>query len=144
MIDRHAVPDHLIWATRGRAWGFRFLLDAGLGDPLAEYERAFAERSDGPSTWLRAVGRVALRFPDPLGRRDAAGRVIPHEFILIGELGSAIDSVEAGFREVWPVVAETYARFWDAERPPSEADVTATLLPERESGDSSPSVGPHS
>ena len=144
MIDRHVVPDHLIWATRGRAWGFRFLLDAGLGDPLAEYERAFAERSDGPSAWRRAAGRLALRFPDPMGRRDASGRVIPHEFILIGDLGSAIDSVEAGIREVWPVVADTYARFWDAERPPSAADVTAALLPGWESGDSPPSVGPPS
>jgi len=141
VIDRHAVPTHVIWATRGRAWGFRFLLDAGLGDPLPEYERAFEELGDGPAAWLQSAGRVVLRFPDPLRRRDAAGRVIPHEFIVFGELGSAIDSVEAGVREVWPAVSDTYARVWDSERPPSDADVTATLG-ESGSGDSPTSVGP--
>ena len=35
--------DRLIWATRGRSWGFRFLLNAGLPDPLADYERSFAD-----------------------------------------------------------------------------------------------------
>lgn len=144
MIDRHAVPTHLIWATRGRAWGFRFLLHAGLGDPLAEYERAFGDLRDRPTVWLRAAQRVALRFPDPLGRRDAAGRVIPHEFILFGDVGSAIESVEEGILEVWPVVSDTYARFWDAERPPSEADVTGSLLPGSGTGDSPTSVGPPS
>ena len=32
----------LIWATRGRTWGFRFLRDGGLEDPLDTYEEAFA------------------------------------------------------------------------------------------------------
>lgn len=127
MIDRPAVPTRLIWATRGRSWGFRFMLDAGLSDPLPEYERAFGELRDGPTAWLRVAGRVAFRFPDPLGRRDSAGRVIPHEFIVFGDLGSAIDSVESGVREIWPVVSDTYSRFWDAEHPPSDADVSDSL-----------------
>ena len=69
--------DSVIWATRGRTWGFRFLLSVGLSDPLPDYERAFGDLRDAPTAWLRQDGQVALRFPDPLGRQDSAGRVIP-------------------------------------------------------------------
>ena len=116
----------LIWATRGRSWGFRFLLDGGLSDPLPAYERIFANLEGEPKTWRRAAGMVALRFPDPLGRRDAAGRVIPHEFVVFGALVDEIDSVELGLQRVWPRVAGAYARVWDAERPPSTADLRFT------------------
>lgn len=117
---------NLIWATRGRSWGFRFLLNGGLADPLLDYERIFEGLQDQPTTWRRAAGKVAFRFPDPLGRRDAAGRVIPHEFIVLQELADEIESVEDGLRNVWPLVAEAYARVWDTENPPSVADVRLT------------------
>ena len=116
----------LIWATRGRFWGFRFLLKGGLSDPLPAYERSFAGDDDKPAMWRRAAGTVALRFPDPLGRRDASGRVIPHEFVVLGDQGDEIESVEDGLTHIWPLVAEAYARVWDAERPPSAADLRLT------------------
>ena len=118
--------EQLIWATGGRFWGFRFLLKGGLPDPLPTYERGFAGDNDKPATWRRAAGTVALRFPDPLGRRDASGRVIPHEFVVFGELADGIESVEDGRTHIWPLVAEAYARVWDAERPPSAADLHLT------------------
>ena len=120
------LPERLIWATRGRSWGFRFLLKGGLSDPLLAYERSFAGHDDKPATWRRATGTVALRFPDPLGRRDASGRVIPHEFVVFGDLVDEIESVEDGLTHVWPLVAEAYSRVWDAKRPPSAADLRLT------------------
>ena len=60
-------PRRLIWATRGRAWGFRFLLDGGLRDPLPEFERVFATMPDTEALCSRTDGAVAVRFPDPLG-----------------------------------------------------------------------------
>lgn len=117
------VLEGLIWATRGRSWGFRFLLDGGLSDPLLEYERAFADVGDKPMAWRSAAGKVALRFPDPLGRRDAAGRVIPHDFVVPGDFATDIQSAEEGMHQVWPLVAEAYARVWDAKRPPVAADL---------------------
>ncbi len=45
---------NLIWATRGRSWGFRFLLDGGYSDPLPVYEKAFAG-AEGESTLCRRV-----------------------------------------------------------------------------------------
>lgn len=119
-------PEGLIWATRGRSWGFRFLLNGGLPDPLSEYERLFANLKDEPTAWHRASGTVALRFPDPLGRRDAAGRVIPHEFVVFAEFAKEIDSVDAGLHMVWPRVARAYARVWDAEGTPLCTDLRFT------------------
>jgi hypothetical protein len=116
----------LIWATGGRFWGFRFLLKGGLSDPLPAYERGFAGLEDEPATWRRAAGTVALRFPDPLERRDASGRVIPHEFVVFGDLADKIESVDDGLTHIWPLVAEAYARVWDGERPPSAADLRLT------------------
>ena len=86
----------LIWATRGRCWGFRFLLKGGLSDPLLAYERSFAGDDDKPAMWRRAAGTVALRFPDPLGRRDASGRVIPHEFVVFGDQADEAVTTLAG------------------------------------------------
>ncbi|OZC49310.1 hypothetical protein CH289_17400 [Rhodococcus sp. RS1C4] len=117
MSSNPAHSESLIWATRGRAWGFRFLLDAGLSDPLPDYERAFEDLGDEPTAWHRKDGRVALRIQDPLGRRDSAGRVIPHEFVLFGDLAATVDSVEDGLNWVWPLVSEKYASVWETPNP---------------------------
>lgn len=117
-MSSHPAPsESMIWATRGRTWGFRFLLDAGQRDPLPDYERAFEDLGDEPTAWHRRGGRVALRIQDPLGRRDSAGRVIPHEFVLIGDLAATVDSVEDGLNKVWPLVSEKYASIWEAPSP---------------------------
>lgn len=123
MSSRQDAPEGLIWATRGRYWGFRFLLDGGLEDPLLEYERTFAGLGDEPTAWRRTAGTGALRFPDPEGRRDTSGRVIPHEFVVPGTLAKGIQSAEEGLQQVWPRLAEAYARVWNAEDPPSATDL---------------------
>lgn len=120
--DAIVRPD-LIWATRGRSWGFRFLLDGGLADPLFDYEELFGDLQDETTAWRHAAGKIALRFPDPLGRRDAAGRVIPHDFIVLRTSAVDIEAVEDGPSKVWPLVADTYARVWDTAAPPSAADL---------------------
>jgi hypothetical protein len=108
-----------IWATRGRSWGFRFLRSGGFDDPIEVYDELFSRVEDEPETWLRDGDRVALRFPDPDGRRDAAGRAIPQEFVVLGADADGIDSVEAGRRLIWPLVAEEFASVWDLPDPPA-------------------------
>jgi hypothetical protein len=120
----------LIWATRGRNWGFRFLLDGGFEDPLLIYDEVFAGVGDEPRVWCRVADRVALRFPDPEGRRDVAGRVIPHEFVVLGDLAKEIDSIEVGLREIWTKVADEYAQIWDLPKPIMK---DASLRPNRSS-----------
>lgn len=109
----------MLWATRGRRWGFRLLLTGGVNDPLRQYEVAFAGSADEPYLFQRpAPGVVALRFPDPDGRQDESGRVIPHEFVLLGGLGDDVQTPEGGQKLVWPIVAATYASVWDSAQPP--------------------------
>ena len=110
---------NLIWATRGRIWGFRFLLNGGFSDPLAKYEEAFSGVGDEPEVVHRTGELVALRFPDPLSREDAAGRVIPHDFVVLGPLAEEITSVDDGLRLIWrrPEVADEFARVWDLPKP---------------------------
>ncbi|WP_245616183.1 hypothetical protein [Phycicoccus jejuensis] len=113
----------MIWATRGHTWGFRFLLDAGRDDPLSDYERAFARDLDKPVVWRQVSELTAVRFPDPLGRRDTAGRVIPHEFVALGGLAASITSVDDGNKLLWPLVEHAYARIWSSDAAPTEGDL---------------------
>jgi hypothetical protein len=109
----------LIWATRGRTWGFRFLRTGGFTDPLPEFDRAFSTIEDGPVACQHIDGKVALRFPDPLRRQDRSGRVIPHQFVLDGQLAAEVNSIEDGLRVVWPLVADEFAQIWELPEPPS-------------------------
>lgn len=113
----------LIWATRGRTWGFRFLRDGGFDDPLVVYETAFSAIEGAAEGWcqvaetLELPEMVALRFPDPLGRRDQAGRVIPHDFVVLQPLANEVDSFENGHRLVWPLVADDFKLIWELPQP---------------------------
>lgn len=119
IVRRRDENATFIWATRGRTWGFQFLRRGGVQDPLAVYEDAFS-KVVGESEACRRVGdKVALRFPDPDGRCDAAGRAIPHDFVLIGRTAEGIDSVEDGRRRIWPEVADEFGRVWDEDEPPA-------------------------
>jgi hypothetical protein len=108
----------LIWATRGQNWGFRFLRNGGFPDPLPEYDKVFSGVEAKREVCCHVDEKLALRFPDPLGRKDVAGRVIPHEFVVFGPLADEIDSVEDGRQLVWPLVAEEFARAWELPSPP--------------------------
>jgi hypothetical protein len=108
----------LIWATRGRTWGFRFVRRGGFDEPLAVYERAFSGIGDQAEEWGRVADNVALRFPDPEGRSDASGRVIPHDFVLVGGWSAEVDSLDDGRRRVWPLVAAEFESIWDNPTPP--------------------------
>lgn len=114
---------NLIWATRGRTWGFRFLWDGGFQDPLLEYEEAFRGREGSAEVWQRIDDAVAVRFQDPLGRKDAAGRVVPHDFVVFSPLAERITSVDDGLGILWPLVADEYAGVWDLPTPPPDRGV---------------------
>lgn len=117
----------IIWATRGRAWGFRFLLDAELPDPLPSYDLAF-DGTDGDRTVCQRVGdHVALRFSDPEGRQDEAGRIIPHDIVLLSPLADDVHSVDDGLRIVWPLLADAFAAVWDQGESPTRESLGKLL-----------------
>lgn len=114
---------NLIWATRGRSWGFRFLLDGGYADPLDAYEQAYTGTGDAESMCLRVGDQVALRFPDPDGRRDHAGRVIPHDVVVMPPHSTDIHTVQDGLAKVWPLLAGAFAAVWDQPKAPVQKQI---------------------
>lgn len=111
----------LIWTTRGLSWGSQILRSGGFVDLLPKYKEAFSAVGDTPGA-CRQVGEiVALRFPDPLGRKDRSGRMIPHEFVVFEPLVAEIHTVDDGRRIVWPFVADEFAHIWDQAEPMSAA-----------------------
>lgn len=101
---------NFIWATRGRSWGFRFLRTGDLPDPLDVYEAAFAGTEDTIDAFRARGGVRAVRFADPEGR---AGRVIPHEFVILTPDAARFDTAEEARAALWDAVAEQYATIWD-------------------------------
>jgi hypothetical protein len=118
-----------LWSTRGLQWDFRLRHKPSIPcrDWLSVYEDAF-NRSDDLDFFAKKEvlidGRselcVALRFPDPEGRRDEATRVIPHEFVVFGELAERIQDNQQGKELLWSIVKEEYDRIYALENPPQE------------------------
>jgi hypothetical protein len=121
--------DSLLWSTRGRSWGFRFLhLPEGRlagEDWDAVYQRVFANNDHVPARFRgsmrmrdgRAVAYVAARFfDDKEVWKDAAGRTVPHEMLLVVET----DEAEAIAATDWPAtlmdhVRDTYKGVFDLD-----------------------------
>lgn len=114
----------MIWATRGRTWGFRFLDGGGFPDPLVVYDQYFAGVGEGPEVWRPGgIGEpLALRFPDPMGRRDEAGRTIPHEFIIFPPDSESLNSFEVCRERVWAQVKDRFAEIWNTLDPSSTSN----------------------
>lgn len=108
----------LLWATRDRTWRFRFLRSGGAEDAPLAYDELFDAVDDQQAeAFHRLDDRVALRFPDPERRTDAAGHIIPHEFVLSGAEADGVTSLAEGRARIWPLVAAEYAQVWGAEEP---------------------------
>jgi hypothetical protein len=109
----------LIWATRGRTWGHRFLLDGDYADPLPIYDEVFSHVGDEADVCVQVGGRVALRFSDPLERKDLAGRIIIHEFVISAPLAAEVTTIDDAIQRIWkrPDVGGRYAAIWNLNDP---------------------------
>jgi hypothetical protein len=114
----------ILWATRGKTWGFRILRTASLANPLQMYEEAFAGSENSPEVFQARAGVVAVRFADPDGRKDRAGRVIPHDFVLLGSDACYWRSLDDAQIVLWAEVGNQYASVWDRPTAPTPDDVT--------------------
>lgn len=110
-----------IWATRGRIWGFRFLRTGGVPNPLEVYERAFVRTDGAPSLLDRHGELVVVRFADPDGRSDRAGRTIPHDFVIFSADQDSFRSVDDARAALWPEVRKEYEAVWDMPSAPATA-----------------------
>ena len=67
----------------------------------------------------KRVEMVAVRFPDPDGRTDRAGRVIPHEFVILSADTDGLHNVEDARAVLWPMVREEYDAVWELPTAPA-------------------------
>ena len=123
MTSALELSNQIIWATRGKSWGFRFLFDGGFSDPLPTYLAAFSGLESEHTSFSRLDDGVCVRVEDPLNRRDSASRPIPHDFVVFGPLAKNIDSVESGIAVLWPLVENIYASIWDQASPPNNLNI---------------------
>lgn len=109
----------VLHATRGRNKGFSFYDKGGLTEPLREYTSVFGENSEGGDLFKR-VGenneKVGIRFMDPEGRKDRAGRVIPHEVILPAPLAKDVKTLDEAIAKVWPMIKDAVESKYDEPR----------------------------
>lgn len=105
----------IIWATRGKHWGHKFLLDGGYKDPLPPYLEAFSGFENSRHVFERCNGHLALRFPDPEERHDESGRLIYHDLVISGHAITDARSYDEACSFMWPLIADEYSKLWDAE-----------------------------
>jgi hypothetical protein len=111
-----AEPIGIVHASRGQSVrsGFTFPQRGGLSNPLAEYDKAGLQNM-APGSFKRYGDRnekVAAIFLDPLGRKDQAGRIIPHEVVLPEDLAKGLHTNEDVVSKIWPIIKDVYEPFY--------------------------------
>lgn len=110
-------PTDVIHATRGKHSGFGFLRRGGINNPVGELEKALGgqERS---APYFKRYGdnleKVVGVFNDPHGRKDFAGRTIPHEVILPKHLSEGVHNVDDLQAKAWPLIKNTFNALHDS------------------------------
>jgi hypothetical protein len=112
-----AEPTGIIFNSRGKNLGHRFLMDGGIG-----FEGGFSQmvKSGGTESNIDDFTRfgdnlekVRSSFLDPEGRTDRAGRAIMHDLVIPAGLSKDINSVEDVKKKIWPMVSEAYDKFYE-------------------------------
>lgn len=111
-------PTMFIHASRLKTKGFKFYQQGGLSDSLAEYTKAFGHDASGSETFKRYGDnneKIAASFLDPDGRRDTAGRVIPHEIVIPKSMANGINNLDDVKKKIWPLLSEEYGRLYQED-----------------------------
>lgn len=103
-------PITVLHASRGKNKGFRFYSDGQSPSPLQEFDKAFPEGDREARTLFKKYdGKIAATFSDPEGRKDHAGRVIPHSVVIPKTMTDGINSLDDVINKIWPIVKEDYS-----------------------------------
>ena len=106
-------PTDIMVAARGKNVGYRFVKSGGLDDALPEYTKAFgaSERTSVGGLFKRYgenSEKIAARFINPDGLKDAAGRVIPVDVIVPKHMASGINNMDDILAKVWPTIKKEF------------------------------------
>lgn len=106
-------PMDLIHATRGKTKGFTFLKQGGVPTFLQEYENAFGHDSGQTGVFKKVGGKIAVSFLDPDGKKDFAGRLIPHEILIPKSMAHGINNVDDVMEKIWPLLKDQYESYYN-------------------------------
>lgn len=112
-------PVGLVHSTRGKIRGFSFPQHGGLTDPIKEYDKSGLTKDLSDNAFIRYGSKnekIAARFIDPLGRKDAAGRLIPHEVLLPEDMARGINNHDDVVKKTWPLIKDIYNGFYRSEQ----------------------------
>lgn len=102
-------PITVMHMSRGKNNGFRFYNDGQSPSPLSEYDKGFDGQQESHSHFKKYDGKVAATFLDPEGRKDRAGRPIPHQVIVPKSMADGINNVDDVVAKIWPIIKEDYS-----------------------------------
>jgi hypothetical protein len=102
-------PITVMHLSRGKNKGFRFYNDGQSPSPLSEYDKGFEGHQESASHFKKYDGKIAATFLDPEGRKDRAGRPIPHQVIIPKSMADGIDNVNDVVTKIWPIIKEDYS-----------------------------------
>lgn len=112
-------PTGVMHSSRGIDKGFHFLQNGGLKNPLKELEAAGVGDSTPVGAFKRYgknAEKVYVSFYDPLGRKDAAGRVIPHGVHLPKHLAEGINTQEDAVNRAWPLIKDSFDAMYKSSK----------------------------
>lgn len=111
-------PTDVIHTTRGHSKGFTFLKTGGLKDALSTWEGSFgaADRNSREIFKKLADGKIAAAFDDPQGRKDFAGRLIPHQVVIPKSMAGDLNNLDDVKTKIWPLIKDQYDAFYEGSR----------------------------
>ncbi len=113
------INKSIIWLTRGKKWGFRFLSTGPLSndEAMVVYDQIFADNDAVPYAVHGKIYKgscakyyyVALRFYDDISKRcDESGRRIIHEIVVVTPFANGIIQIDADVHSFCSGVKEYY------------------------------------
>lgn len=108
VVDKMTNVAHL---SRGKDYGFRVIQSGGSSDAVSSADSVFGEDASGssmPGNFEKKEGHVLSTFLDPEGRKDRAGRVIPHTVVVPPSQSSGLNSSKDVQDKIWPKLKDNY------------------------------------
>ena len=98
------------FTSRGRDYGFMFLDSGGSDDPVRDITGHFGARvfEQDAGYFRKKDGVVGANFLDPEGRKDHAGRVIPHFVVVPKTMSKGINNIDDVVTKIWPKLKDRY------------------------------------
>lgn len=108
---KEKLPDleNIAFFSKPKNRGFQIFNDGNHPKPLSLLDEVFGTKQDVRDELIDSPYGLGVTLSDPQGRKDRAGRTIPHVIIIPNSMRSDIRSVQDVQDKIWPLLEESYA-----------------------------------